>query len=134
MTRINPDFIRVIRGSSSHGNKSRLRRVLQVDPHPIPRGGSKLNCQRVLELIHAYVDRELDPIQAADVERHLDQCEECNLNYRGQIALRSTLQDDSFYYRAPANLKTRITSSIKKETEASQPAHTANSSEVTSLV
>jgi hypothetical protein len=76
----------------------------------------------------------LDPIQAADVEQHLEECEECNLGYRGQIALRSSLQDDSFYYRAPANLKTRITSSIKKETEASQPAHTANSSEVTSLV
>ena len=93
-----------------------------------------MNCQKALELIDPYVDRELDPTQAADVERHLDQCEECKLNYRRQVALCSTLHDGSFYYRAPANLKTQIASSIQEETEANQSAHTTNSSEAASLL
>ena len=91
-----------------------------------------MNCQRVLELIHPYVDRELDLAQAAEIERHLEQCEDCNRSYSGQIGLRSSLQDDSFYYRAPADLKSRIKSSLQKEAEPSQDAHTAISSEGTS--
>ena len=88
-----------------------------------------LNCQRVLELIHPYVDRELDVVQTSEIELHLQQCDECDLSYRSQIALRSSLQDPSFYYRAPADLKSRITSSLKKEAEGD---HTATSSEGTS--
>ena len=91
-----------------------------------------MTCQRVLELIHPYVDRELHVVQMSEVERHLEQCEECGPIYRSQIALRSSLQDASFYYRAPANLRSRITSSLQKEEEASQEAHTATSSWVTS--
>jgi anti-sigma factor RsiW len=69
-----------------------------------------LSCQKILETVHPYIDRELDPVQAAVVERHLEQCDDCDLIYRGQVALRSSLQDPSLYYRAPADLKTRIIS------------------------
>jgi len=92
----------------------------------------KLNCQKVPELIHSYVDHELDVVQTSEIERHLEQCEECDLAYRSQIALRSSLQDPSFYYRAPADLKSRITSSLRKEEAASQNDHTAISSAVAS--
>ena len=84
------------------------------------RGGSDLNCQNFRETIHSYLDRELDLVQAAEVESHLEQCDECDLIYRGQLALRSSLQDPSLYYRAPADLEKRITSYSKKRAEASQ--------------
>jgi len=70
--------------------------------------------------MHSYIDRELGVAPAAEVERHLEQCNECDLIHRGQIALRSSLQDPSFYYRAPADLKKRITSYFQKRAEASQ--------------
>ena len=89
-----------------------------------------MSCQRIPELIHPYVDRELDVLQTSEVERHLEQCEACDLIYRSQIALRSSLQDASFYYHAPADLKSRIRSSLQKEAEAN--AHTATSSDVSS--
>jgi anti-sigma factor RsiW len=95
------------------------------------KGPKNLSCQRV-ELIHPYVDRELDVVQTSEVERHLEQCEECNLVYRSQIALRSFLHDASFYYRAPADLKGRIKSSVQEEAEGSPKAHTATSSAVNS--
>ena len=89
-----------------------------------------MNCQRALEMIHPYVDRELDAIQSAEVEQHLEQFEDCNLSYRDQIALHSALQDDWFRYRAPAELKRSIRSLLQEE--ASQQAHTATSCEATS--
>ena len=92
----------------------------------------KLNCQKVPDLLHSYVDHELDVVQTSEIERHLEQCEECDIAYRSQIALRSSLQDPSFYYRAPADLKSRITSSLRREAEASKNAHTATSSAVIS--
>ena len=91
-----------------------------------------MSCQKVPELIQPYVDRELDVVQTSEVELHVEQCEECDLIYRSQIALRSSLQDASFYYRAPADLKSRITSSLRKEEAASQNDHTAISSAVAS--
>ena len=79
-----------------------------------------MSCHNIREIIHAYIDRELDVVQVPEVERHLEQCEECNIIYSGQVALRSSLQDASFYHRAPADLKRRITSYSKKRAAASQ--------------
>lgn len=97
-------------------------REIKVRPHQEGelRGGSDLNCQNFREIIHSYIDRELGLVHAAEVERHLEQCDECDLIFRGQVALRSSLQDPSFYHRAPADLRQRITSYSKKRAEASQ--------------
>jgi mycothiol system anti-sigma-R factor len=75
-----------------------------------------LNCQEALEMIHPYIDRELDETRTADVEQHLEQCQECNLHAHEQITLHSALRDASFYYRAPAEFKSRIASSLQLET------------------
>ena len=90
-----------------------------------------MNCQQALELIHPYLDREQDQIQAAELEQHLEQCEDCYLDYRRQLAIRSALRDDSFHYSAPDHFKDRLRSLLAEE--ASQPAHTINSSEFTSV-
>jgi hypothetical protein len=45
------------------------------------RGGYKLSCQRAHDLIHPYVDGELGVLQTAEVERHIDQCEDCKLDF-----------------------------------------------------
>ena len=92
-----------------------------------------MHCQKALEMIHSYIDRELDEPHTAEVEQHLEQCPECNVNYQEQIDLRSALQDDSFYYRAPAEFKDRLRSTVQKEVEADEPAQAGISSEVTSL-
>ena len=89
-----------------------------------------MNCQRALELLHPYIDRELEQVLASEVQQHLEQCKECDVSYRGQIALRSSLHDGSFYHHAPADLKSRIASSLQQE--ATEEAHTATSSAVIS--
>ena len=75
-------------------------------------------CHKSLEMIHLYVDGELGRIEATEVQRHIERCEACKVRYRTQIALRSSLQDSSLYYRAPVELKRRIRSLLQQEVEA----------------
>lgn len=69
-------------------------------------------------MIHLYVDGELDRLEAAEVQQHIYRCVDCKLRYRTQIALRTSLQNSSLYYRAPVELKRRIRSSLQQEVEA----------------
>ena len=77
-----------------------------------------MSCQRAQELIHGFVDGELDGLQNAEIERHIDQCEDCKLEYGTQMTLRSSFQDTSLYYRAPTHLKKNIRASLEKEVRA----------------
>ena len=94
-----------------------------------------MNCQQALEMIHPYLDREQNLIQAAELEQHLEQCEDCYVVYSGQFAMHSALRDASFHYKAPEHFKNRLRSLLAEEVnvEASQSAHAMTSSEFTSL-
>jgi mycothiol system anti-sigma-R factor len=74
-----------------------------------------LSCQKAQELIHGYLDRELDLARSLEVEQHMHECETCARTYRSQTTLRSSLKNDSLYYPAPENLKKRIKTSLRKE-------------------
>jgi len=82
------------------------------------RGGSKLNCQRAPELIHPYIDEELDRLQASEFGQHVDQCKDCNLFYRNQLALRCALKQNSLYYHAPQDLLRQVRSALLDEVNA----------------
>jgi putative zinc finger protein len=71
-----------------------------------------VNCETGLELIHPYIDGELDLTQAADVQHHIDRCESCKLAFHTQLMLLPPFKDDSLYYRASQQLKMRIRSSL----------------------
>src|SRR5262250_3378997 len=78
----------------------------------------EFSCQRAGQLIHGYVDSELGSLETLEVEKHIEQCEGCRLDYRNQIKLRSSLKDTSFHYQAPANLKRRLRLLAQKEVRA----------------
>ena len=69
-----------------------------------------MSCERARELVHPYIDGELDLTQAAEIHQHLDECEECKLGYNNQLTLRSIFKDNSLYYRAPQDLHKRMRS------------------------
>jgi anti-sigma factor RsiW len=73
-----------------------------------------LSCQRAQELIHGYVDGELDLARSLEVEQHMHECETCARTYRSQTTLRSSFKNDSLYHTAPEKLKKRIQSSLRK--------------------
>jgi len=82
-----------------------------------------LSCQRAQELIHGYVDGELDLLRSLEVEEHIHECEICAHAYRSQTTLRSSLKGDSLYYYAPERLKKRIQSSLRKEAKSEMLPH-----------
>ena len=73
--------------------------------------------QQALELLPAYLDRELSLSEARELERHLDSCEACRQAYALQCDASSQLRQAELRIDAPAALLQRI--------EAALPRHTA---------
>lgn len=71
-----------------------------------------MNCEETQELVHAYIDRELDLVRSLEVERHVDQCRSCSESCARLRALRSSLS--SAYRLPPRHLEKRIVSDLRK--------------------
>ena len=70
-----------------------------------------MNCSEAGELLHAYVDGELDVVRAQEVERHLASCAACSRSYENLRSLKSALKS-SPYFKAPAGLRREIRASV----------------------
>jgi phosphotransacetylase len=71
-----------------------------------------LNCETSLDLIHPYIDGELELSQAAELQHHIDECEKCELAFHNQLMLLPPLKSNSLKYRASQELAKRIRSSF----------------------
>lgn len=67
-----------------------------------------MDCVEARDLVHIYLDQELDLLRVVDVDRHLQSCGACRELYDRQHALRSTLRRDASYHRAPPELRERL--------------------------
>ena len=72
-----------------------------------------MNCRDVQQLIHAYLDGELDLVKSLEIERHLQDCQTCLRAYDNQRALRIAMHADALYYRAPASLRKHVQSTVR---------------------
>ena len=77
-----------------------------------------MNCQDVQNLIHAYLDGELDVVKSLEIEQHLQDCPTCSHAYRNHQALRTAIGDNALYYRAPASLQKRVQSAVRQSSHA----------------
>jgi anti-sigma factor RsiW len=74
-----------------------------------------INHGQMPELLHAYVDGELDLVNAQEIERHLRNCEECRRVEQQIRALREALASDAPAYRAPAQLRRNVRAALRRE-------------------
>jgi anti-sigma factor (TIGR02949 family) len=74
-----------------------------------------MNCDEVRQLLHAYVDDELDLATAVRVEQHLAGCEGCQKAVDAARAVRAAAGQERVYYRAPGALRDRIKEAIRAE-------------------
>ena len=72
-----------------------------------------MNCDFSGTLLHAYLDSELDPVRAAEFERHLESCRECTNTLGAAESLRSSLQRAQLYETAPLELRKKIRAELK---------------------
>ena len=65
-------------------------------------------------LLEMYVDGELDATAGLELERHLEDCDEC-AQARGQLlALRQALRAEAPRFPAPARLRDNLQSSLRR--------------------
>jgi len=72
-----------------------------------------MGCDRIGSVLHAYFDNELDPIAAAEFERHLAQCAECTQGLEALKSLRSAFNAGQLYQKTPKRLRKRIRAEMK---------------------
>lgn len=75
--------------------------------------------ENIRELLHAYVDGELDLANTRETERHLQSCADCRGTERTIHELRSALTSDAPGYRAPAHLRKRVRAALRREAKSS---------------
>jgi anti-sigma factor RsiW len=73
-----------------------------------------VSCHETQDLIHGYLDGELDLVRNLEIERRLQDCQTCSRVLRNQQALRSAIMSGYFYHHAPASLQTRVRSAARK--------------------
>jgi len=79
-----------------------------------------MTCDEAIKLMDGYLDGELDPIASQTIEQHLRECGRCDQAYKTQGSLIRAIGNATPYFKAPAELRERIQSSLRKEA-AGQP-------------
>src|SRR5262249_60454705 len=75
-------------------------------------------CHETRDLIHAYLDGELDLVRSLEIERHLPACQSCALMFQNHQALRSAITTGSLYHQAPDDLRRRVRSAARQADQA----------------
>ena len=66
-----------------------------------------MTCEQAQELIHAYIDDELDLVRNLEIEDHLGECEACRSEHQGHLNVRALVQEGAQYFGAPELVKNR---------------------------
>src|SRR6266699_2653419 len=75
-----------------------------------------MTCDEAIKLMDGYLDGELDPITNQAIEQHLRDCGRCDQAYKTHGSLIRTIGNATPYFKASAELRERIQSSLRKET------------------
>jgi anti-sigma factor RsiW len=78
-----------------------------------------MNCEDAKPLLDSFADGELDLVNHVQVEAHVDECLACDHAYRNTTALKNALAGEELYFKAPAELRARIRSSLHEAAEES---------------
>src|SRR6266699_622871 len=74
-----------------------------------------MNCEEATKLMDGYLDGQLDPITSQTIEQHLRDCPNCDQAYKTHGSLIHAIGNATPYYKAPAELRERIQSSLRDE-------------------
>jgi mycothiol system anti-sigma-R factor len=72
-----------------------------------------VSCELTKTTLHGYLDSELDASRAADFEHHLENCPECVAALEGQESLRSAMNRERLYEKAPASFRRKVLAAVR---------------------
>ena len=67
-----------------------------------------MNCHETQEILHGYLDGELDLVRSLAVEQHLKECANCSRSYAELHSLHRALAGNAPYFHAPKTLPERV--------------------------
>src|SRR4029077_7969255 len=80
-----------------------------------------VDCDELEDILHGYLDGELDLVRSLQIERHLELCPGC-ARALGQLkGLRQALQEQALYHRPRPGLRERILSSLPQGQTSAAP-------------
>ena len=74
-----------------------------------------MSCHETRELIHGYLDGELDLVKSLEIESHLEDCDACAKTYKGVRGLRSALAHSAVRFDPPTNFEGQVRSALRRE-------------------
>ena len=74
--------------------------------------------EKIRELLHAYVDGELDLANTREADRHLEICADCRVTEKAIRELRAAMTSDAPSYRAPAHLRRNVRAALRREAKS----------------
>ena len=73
-----------------------------------------MSCQQTHELIHGYLDGELDLVKSINIEKHLADCPACSQTYKGMRSLQSIVRDSALRFEPPASFQRSLRSALRR--------------------
>src|SRR5580658_9531763 len=84
-----------------------------------------MTCDQAHQLLHAYIDDELDLATALQIEAHLPGCSKCQKELEAAQAAGRAVAQPAVYYPASSELRDRLKRAIRSEIrETETPSHT----------
>jgi anti-sigma factor (TIGR02949 family) len=80
-----------------------------------------MTCDQVRQLLHAYIDDELDIATVLRIESHLPDCPACLRETEAAQVVRTAMAQPEMYYPAPSALRDRLKQAIRSEAGAMEP-------------
>ena len=74
-----------------------------------------MNCDQARQLLHAYLDDELDLPTALQIEQHLKDCPHCQKELDAAKIVQAAVARTADYFPAPAMVRDRLMQSIRNE-------------------
>ena len=74
-----------------------------------------MSCRQPTELLHGYLDGELDLVKSLKIEKHLAHCDSCTRAYQSMRRLQTSLGDETLRFEPGADLEKRLRSALRHE-------------------
>jgi anti-sigma factor RsiW len=79
-----------------------------------------MSCRETQELLHGYVDGQLDLVRSLEMERHFRECAACSREYENLRGMKSAMSRSVPYFQPPAGLEQRLHARLRAESGAPQ--------------
>ena len=77
-----------------------------------------MDCDETQDLLHGYLDDELDVVSSRALTQHLQACLVCAQAYEAQRALRTALRTSALYFTPPPSLPKQVRAEVRRASRA----------------